>query len=415
MHQLVQAAIDAANSGDNRRAQGYLKQVLTENPNEVEGWLVLAAILEDPEKKRQCLNRVLALDPTNQIAREELLGMDRAAFSSRPAPAPEMSVEPVKPSQTWVETVPEAAPAPVQPATPPASAPSRSRLSKTLVFTYPLWLKILTYLAAALLGFFTVAMLCTSPAEALIPGVIGLLSLGSLWVVSARVEVSNEGIQSSRWVTGKSKIAWNEIKEFKSAATGQNLNLIANNGKKVTVTAQVGGYTQIVEILRRKRPDLFNLEPTERGGITSQISTFSGEKTFKRGIFGSILGYALGVVSLLFGGWGMLNYQVNSSNLVIGLVFFFFGLYLLGANLLAIQEVVIRPQQITIVGNFGEEELTRDQIAKIEMKSQRQRRGRVVNFVVIQRTSGKALSINGLSGGPELLYGTLMNWWQSAR
>jgi hypothetical protein len=411
MHQLVQAAIDAANSGDNRRAQGYLKQVLTENPNEAEGWLVLAAILEDPEKKRQCLNRVLALEPTNQIAREELLGMDRAAFSSRPAAEPEIASAPLKPSQAWAETVSE----PVQPATPPRPAQPSSRLSKTLVFTYPLWLKILTYLAAALLGFFTVAMLCTSPADAFIPGVIGLLSLGSLWVVSARVEVSNEGIQSSRWVTGKSKIAWNEIVEFKSAATGQNLNLIAQDGRKVSVTAQVGGYAQIVEVLRRKRPDLFNLQPSERSGITAQASTFSGEKTFKRSSVGSIIGYALGLVSLVFGGWGMLNYQANSSNLILGLVFFFFGLYLLGANLLAIQEVVIRPQQITIVGNFGEEELTRDQIAKIEMKSQRQRRGRVVNFVVIQRASGKTLSINGLSGGPELLYGTLMNWWQSAR
>lgn len=407
MHQLVQAAIDAANSGDPRRAQGYLKQVLTENPNEVEGWLVLAAILEDPVKKRQCLNRVLALDPTNQIAREELLDMDRAAFSDRPAPRPEAPVAPVKPSPAWTETV--SAPAPP----PPAPAPQRSKLSKTLVFTYPLWLKILTYLGAAVLGIFTLAALLTAPAAALIPAGMGLLALGALWVVSAHVEVSNEGVQASHWLTGKAKIAWNEIVEFKSTATGQNLNLIAQDGRKVVVTAQVGGYGQIVEVLRRKRPDLFNRQPSAGGGITAQSSTFSGEKAFKRSTVGSLVGYALGLAGLLFGGWGLLNYQANSSNAVVGLIFLFFGLYLLGYNLLAVQEIVIQPQQISVIGNFGTEDLTRNQIAKIEMKTERQRRGRVVNFVIIQRTSGKTLSINGLSGGPELLYGTLMNWWQA--
>jgi hypothetical protein len=410
MHQLVQTAIEAAKNGDKNRAQGYLKQVLTENPNDVDGWLVLAAVLEDAEKKRQCLNRVLTIDPANQIAREELLTMDRAVIMDRPAPLPQPAIEPLQFGQQPVQ-------APIG-QTPPAKAPSTAqpgaRLSKTLVFTYPLWLKVLTYIAAALFWLFTIATLCASPTAALILGGLALLSLGSLWVVSARVEVSNENIQSSHLLIGRAKIAWNEITEFKSNATGQNLNLIASDGRKVSITAQVGGYAQIIEILRRKRPDLFNVQPASRGGVTSQITAFSGEKSFKRGAVGLIVGYTIGVLCLLFGIWGAINYQGNTSNLGIGLFFIFFGLYLLGANLLSIQEIIVKPQQITIVKNFGEEELTHNQVAEIKIKTVRGRRGRVTNFVIIQRVSGGSISINGLEGGPELLYDTLMNWWQGA-
>ena len=59
MHELVKSALAAEKSGDRQRAHGYLKQALTENPKDVDAWLVLAATFEDPEKKRQCLNKVI--------------------------------------------------------------------------------------------------------------------------------------------------------------------------------------------------------------------------------------------------------------------------------------------------------------------------------------------------------------------
>ena len=72
MHQFVQSALEAANQGDKNKAIDFIKQVLAANPNDVDAWLVLAAVVDDPERKRQCLKRVLTLDPTNQIAREEI-------------------------------------------------------------------------------------------------------------------------------------------------------------------------------------------------------------------------------------------------------------------------------------------------------------------------------------------------------
>jgi hypothetical protein len=61
--------------------------------------LVLAATFDDLEKKRQCLNKVLTFDPVNQIARDELLEMDRAFLGGRssqpPEPTPRTRIEPV--------------------------------------------------------------------------------------------------------------------------------------------------------------------------------------------------------------------------------------------------------------------------------------------------------------------------------
>jgi len=99
MHELVKFAIEAEKSGDRQRAQGYLKQVLTENPKDVDAWLVLAATFDEPEKKRECLNKVITIDPVNQLARDELLEMDRAFLGGRssqpPEPTPRTRISPV--------------------------------------------------------------------------------------------------------------------------------------------------------------------------------------------------------------------------------------------------------------------------------------------------------------------------------
>src|SRR5512143_250947 len=89
MQPLVQSAIDAAKRGENNKALELLKQALAANPNDIDAWLVVAAVVEQPERKRQCLNRVLSLDPTNRIARDELLEMDRAAMGGQPLATPE--------------------------------------------------------------------------------------------------------------------------------------------------------------------------------------------------------------------------------------------------------------------------------------------------------------------------------------
>src|SRR6185369_12174381 len=90
MHQFVESAIEAANQGDKSKATDFIKQVLAVNPDDVDAWLVLAAVVDEPERKRQCLKRVLALDPVNQLARDELFEMDRIDMGGNPTYLPDI-------------------------------------------------------------------------------------------------------------------------------------------------------------------------------------------------------------------------------------------------------------------------------------------------------------------------------------
>jgi len=94
-------------------------------------------------------------------------------------------------------------------------------------------------------------------------------------------------------------------------------------------------------------------------------------------------------------------------------IFLFFGLTLIAINLFGIQGLTVEAGQLTIAGAFSDEQLTPTQVSEIALKTIRGRRGRVTHVVVITRAAGGAISLSGLEGGPELLYGTLMNWWQA--
>jgi len=89
MHQSVQSAIEVAKQGYKDKAVELLKGVIIANPNDVDAWMVLAAVVDDPQRKRQCLNRVLTIDPNHQLAREELLEMNGVGTVASTAPGEE--------------------------------------------------------------------------------------------------------------------------------------------------------------------------------------------------------------------------------------------------------------------------------------------------------------------------------------
>jgi tetratricopeptide (TPR) repeat protein len=65
-------AKEAASNGDYPAAQNILKQVLTQDPQNLSAWLALADVLQNPEHAVECLQRVLKIDPENQIAHHKI-------------------------------------------------------------------------------------------------------------------------------------------------------------------------------------------------------------------------------------------------------------------------------------------------------------------------------------------------------
>ena len=78
----LQKGIKAARRGHKEPAQKLLGQVVKADPSNEQAWMWLAKVVEQPEQKAQCLERVIQLNPDNQWAAQEL-----AALQNQSAPA----------------------------------------------------------------------------------------------------------------------------------------------------------------------------------------------------------------------------------------------------------------------------------------------------------------------------------------
>ena len=118
---LLSEGIVALKAGDNARARELLGQAIRRNPRDDRPWLWLSGAVETDPERRQCLERVLTLNPHNAAARDGLAMLDAAAASA-PVAAPPPAVASANPpaplptAAALAETSQVAPP----PATPPA-------------------------------------------------------------------------------------------------------------------------------------------------------------------------------------------------------------------------------------------------------------------------------------------------------
>lgn len=68
----VNEAIQALKAGEKAEARGMLMAILNDEPQNEDAWLVLSAAVDEPERKRQCLETVLEINPDNEVARRGL-------------------------------------------------------------------------------------------------------------------------------------------------------------------------------------------------------------------------------------------------------------------------------------------------------------------------------------------------------
>ena len=415
MGQLVQSALDAAKRGDQSQAIDLLKQELSTNPNDIDALLAFASIIEEPTKKRQVLNRVLSLEATNKIAREAMLQLDRAelnSYRSQPISAP------VSKPQTQ--------------ATAPAASSSSSTTNvaksadKPMVFRYSTgWLAVLYVFTTIFCC--TGLLLATQDLGDSFPSLMLALLFGlSALSVSSKVEVKETGIRTSSLLRN-AEIKWNEIASIKPNAMQKKLELISNTGNSVKVSTQVKGYAAIVELLRQKRPDLFagtataplqqivfatSLEqspslssnPSVPASIVSENKTF--QKSFLR-VYGLL--FLLVPLLFLFVWLAFASAEARTASLVTAV----FCILLMLIPFLQVSSVKAEPNKLTIETFFEQKELHARQIKEIKMQAVRGRYGRVTNFVHIVPAEGKKYPLSGFSEGEEIIYGYLMNWWNT--
>lgn len=106
---ILQLGIEAAREGKKEEARQFFRLLTQQEPDNAQGWLWLAGVAENREERQDALERVLMLDPTNEMA---LKGLQALGVSGRPmAPPPERAATPVRitPEETFQPT-PQAEP-----------------------------------------------------------------------------------------------------------------------------------------------------------------------------------------------------------------------------------------------------------------------------------------------------------------
>jgi hypothetical protein len=76
---LTQQGIDAYKAGNKDEAVRLLMQAVRENAQDENAWLYLGAAIDDQTKKRQAFQKVLAINPNNEKAKNALARLDAGA------------------------------------------------------------------------------------------------------------------------------------------------------------------------------------------------------------------------------------------------------------------------------------------------------------------------------------------------
>lgn len=76
----IKDAVHYYKSGNQRAAEAILKKILLEEPANVEAWFGLALCVDDGKKQKYCLEKVLALNPDHQKARELLFSINQTSI-----------------------------------------------------------------------------------------------------------------------------------------------------------------------------------------------------------------------------------------------------------------------------------------------------------------------------------------------
>lgn len=110
---LLREGITAVKAGQRAKARALLQRVLRERPNDVSTWLWLSGAVETDDERRECLEKVLEIDPDNPHAKKGL-----QKLPPRVAPPQEIPVS----AQIAAE----------EPSTPPSVATEKSPTSPAL-------------------------------------------------------------------------------------------------------------------------------------------------------------------------------------------------------------------------------------------------------------------------------------------
>ena len=98
MSDNLQRAIAAIRSGDKETGKRLLAELIRNDPRNETAWLWMSSVIDSDERRRTCLERVLAINPRNETAKQGLETLRRKQAEERPQVAQQS--EPTPPTSS---------------------------------------------------------------------------------------------------------------------------------------------------------------------------------------------------------------------------------------------------------------------------------------------------------------------------
>jgi tetratricopeptide (TPR) repeat protein len=84
---ILEAGLHAVRAGEREKARDLFMQAVRDEPENVDAWVWLAEVLDDPQQRIECYQRVLALEPNHLHARKQVAALQNALAGGPPRTA----------------------------------------------------------------------------------------------------------------------------------------------------------------------------------------------------------------------------------------------------------------------------------------------------------------------------------------
>ena len=218
----------------------------------------------------------------------------------------------------------------------------------------------------------------------------GIIFVVAISYATSSVKISGSEITASRFFISKS-LRWSDIARV--SMRGQSLRL-HNRDEDITMSldSQLDGYTEILDIIFNKRPELFD---------TAENNVLS------RSMLGLILTIGFGLLIMAFPAF--IFWASDEFDLLYGTIFFVIGIVMMAGWLFAPQSVALENETMLVSYLYKKVSYSINDINSITLEKQRTRNG-YIYFVQLNLKSGKPLKLPGFKQGNALTYQLLKRW-----
>lgn len=238
--------------------------------------------------------------------------------------------------------------------------------------------------------FFVYMVLSVGESDYFLLAMTGIIFFIAISYATSNVKISSDEITTSRFLVAKS-LRWSDIARV--SMRGQSLRL-HNRDEDVTLAldSQLDGYTEILDIIFNKRPELFDV-------IENNV--------LSRNALGLALAIGFGLLIMAFPVF--IFWTSEEFDFLYGAIFFVIGLIMMAGWLFTPQRVVLENETMLITYLYKKISYSINDINSITLEKRRTRNG-YVYFVQINLKAGKPLKLPGFKQGNALTYQLLKRW-----